>query len=430
MSSNISSRFIPLVRPDVALLSLALLWINTLDGAKVSAQPQAAPAGAKVGVRPKVGPRPGVAAGPKATPRPAEPPAANVEPAPEPTLAPTAAELTPFSDACGRGEWRLEGAELRSGAEAEVSYSSEWTPTLEQAALCLGRPDYQHHCLRVQGQFDDVVFDERIVAVYGSREATQLSRARARSSMVVAKLQQLNVAPDRLLHVHPGAAATFRGAIVVLSTECGFAPASPAQSPAPVVAAPPPAPAFSEAALADALSERLRPPPAPPPPVKQGTWHLDTGLGGSALLVGESSLDGPMLVGNGLLAGGWFGYHLYGRVDVLVGVGDRKDRRFVTDFGLGAGYYHSSLVQLGLRLRHDRSSDRPRVDALGTGLSIGVEAAQCLPWRGLEWCASEGFAPLGRYDTDVTLQDGDVVRASKVDTDLMRADLTLFTRFH
>ncbi len=408
--SNISSSLSPLVRRDVAILSLALLWMNTLDGAPVSAQPKRAPAGSKVGRRPE------------------QPPAPSAEPGPEPTLAPTATELAPFSDACGRGEWRLEGAELRSGAEAEVSYRSEWTPALEQAALCLGRSDYQRHCLRVQGQFDDVVFDERIVAVYGSREATQLARARARSSMVVAKLQQLNVAPDRLLHVHPGAAATFRGAIVVLSTECGFAPASTPQSPAPVVAAPP-APSFSEAALADALSERLRT-PAAQPPAKEGTWHLDTGLGGSALLFGERSLDGPMLVAHGLVAGGWFGYHLYGRVDVLVGVGDRKDRRLVTDFGLGAGYYHSPLVQVGLRLRHDRSADRPRVDALGTGLSVGLEAAQCLPWHGLEWCVSEGFAPLGRYATDVTLQDGKVVRASKVDTDLMRADLSLFTRFH
>jgi len=346
---------------------------------------------------------------------------------PEPTLAPTSADLTPYSDACGRGEWRLEGAELRSGGDAEVSYSAEWTPSLEQAALCLGRPEYQRHCLRVQGQFDDVVFDERIVAVYGSREATQLSRARARSSMVVAKLQQLNVGPDRLLHVHPGGAPTFRGAIVVLSTECGFAASSTPTSPATVVAAPP-SPAFSEAALADALSARLRT-PAPAPAVKEGTWYLDAGLGGSALLVSPASLDGPILLGNALVAGGWFGYHVYGRVEALVGVGNRKDRRFATDFGLGAGYYHSPLVQVGLRLRHHRSSDHPRVDALGTGYSVGLEAAQCLPWLGLEWCASEGFAPLGRYGTDVILQDGEVARAGKVHSDLMRIDLALFLRF-
>ncbi len=344
----------------------------------------------------------------------------------DPTLAPTAPELEPFSDACGRGEWRLEGAELRAAADAEVSYSAGWTPVLEQAASCLGRPEYERHCLRVQGQFDDVVFDERIVAVYGSREATQLARARARSSMVVAKLQQLGIGPDRLLHVHPGAAATFRGAIVVLSTECGFAPTAHQAEP---VVAPPAAPAFSEAVLAQAIADRLKSAPSAPPK-KEGTFHLDAGLSGSVLLLGDARLDDPFWLGQGVVSGGFFGYQVYARVDALVGIGGSIDRRFATDFGAAVGYYRSSLIQVGLRFRHHRASDRPRVDAFGTGFSLGIEAAQCLPFWGLDLCASEAFSPLGRYHTDVTLEDGEPARIPKVNSDLMRFDLSFFARLH
>jgi hypothetical protein len=349
-----------------------------------------------------------------------------VTPPSDSTLAPTAPELAPFSDACGRGEWRLEGAELRSTADAEVAYSADWTPALEQASSCLGRPEYQRHCLRVQGQYDDVVFDERIVAVYGSREATQLARARARASMVVAKLQQLGVAPERLLHVHPGNAPTFRGGIVVLSTECGFAP--PRADPPPPVVAPVAAPAFNEAALADQISARLR--PNTPPPKKDGTFHLDAGLSGSALFAGDRSVDDPIWAFEALVAGGFYGYRIYGRLDALLGVGDRKDRRFATDFGVAAGYYHSQLVQVGVRFRLYRASDKPRVDAFGSGYTLGLEATQCHPFWGLDFCASEAFSPLGHYATDITLQNGSPARIDKVDSDLMRLDLALFVRFH
>jgi hypothetical protein len=371
------------------------------------------------------------AAKPKAA-APAQPAAPVAEPTPSPTsndstLAPAAPELAPYSDACGRGEWRLEGADLRSSDDAEVAYSADWTPALEQASTCLTRPEYQRNCLRVQGQYDDVVFDERIVAVYGSREATQLARARARASMVVAKLQQLGVTPERLLHVHPGNAPTFRGALVVLSTECGFAPPPANTPPPPPVVVPVTAPTISEAALADEISARLRP---KTPAKKEGTFHLDAGLSSSMLLVGDSSVDDPLWAFEGLVAGGYYGYHIYGRIDALLGVGERKDRRFVTDFGAAFGYYHSQLVQVGVRFRLERASDKPRVDAFSSGYTLGLEATQCHPFWGLDFCAAEAFSPLGHYATDVTLQDGKPVRIAKIDSDLMRIDLALFVRFH
>ena len=140
------------------------------------------------------------------------------------------------SAACGSGDWRLDGAAARPGRGS--TFRPEWQATLEQIDRCLSeRPNA---CVRVRGHFDATGFNPNVEHAFGSRQAAQLARARARSEEIVARLYALGLEDWRLKQVPPPVEPTWRGVSVALVEACRATAVVPPVAPPPPVAPSPP----------------------------------------------------------------------------------------------------------------------------------------------------------------------------------------------
>lgn len=121
---------------------------------------------------------------------------------------------------CEAGAWRLEGASSSPEEDGSAVYVAEWEPLLDEVAACLAAPALQYACIEIQGQFDDRTFSSSVVTAFGSLEAAQQARARARANVVQARLEEKGVSPGRLRQRSPGREPTFRGATLTVVPDC------------------------------------------------------------------------------------------------------------------------------------------------------------------------------------------------------------------
>jgi hypothetical protein len=333
----------------------------------------------------------------------------------------TEAAATPSRrELCEPGEWELRGADAARGIGA--TYRDDWAPTLARVASCLKLESMQRACVRVRGHFDEVRFDAGVVEAFGTPVAAQLARARARSAVVVSKLLELGASDERLIELPPAQEPSYRGVSLVLSPLCVADAAGPSDGKVQEVHVT----TIDSGSVADEVARRLRP-PAPPPPPKR-IW-LEAGAMMTAEWESAVRSPGLRLAPLPLMGAGVRLSPFYVRMGAGLSIGLPTEQRYGADVQIGAGYFGSDLLQVGIV-----GGYRIATWKLGKGWThqawfVGIEGTQCLVRLGPgSLCLREVVGPLGGDVTRAAERDGTLETIHEQSGALMRFDIGVLYR--
>ncbi len=121
---------------------------------------------------------------------------------------------------CSEEKWELKRAPANHKSDDDVTYNEDWTPVLEEIAGRLKSEAFVRACVVIQGHSDQVSFSPEVAAAFGSVEAAQMARARARSIVVISRFHRLGVPVSMLREMPPSPEPTFRGVSIELIREC------------------------------------------------------------------------------------------------------------------------------------------------------------------------------------------------------------------
>lgn len=252
---------------------------------------------------------------------------------------------------CQVGAWRVEGA----GTEADA-FQPIWQITLEQVAGCLAEPRLERACVAVRGQVTDAALPPEAVAAFGSREAARSVRAQGRAGLVAAKLDEIGVAPGRVVQLAPTGKASYDGVSLGLMLDgCG-----------------PPAP-------------EVGPRPVP---------FLEAGGNGTLLLSSEIDSASPgFSLGAGLRLG-----RAFARTSVAYAAAGRREQRASADLAAAVGWKPAWWIEPALVGALRWGSTTPAQPWLERAWAVGLEATHCQAelWSFAELCARGAVLPLGR----------------------------------
>ncbi|AKU92176.1 hypothetical protein AKJ08_2563 [Vulgatibacter incomptus] len=336
--------------------------------------------------------------------------------------APASAQLPPVessSPACTGHRFRLDGAAALPDSSGSATLVPEWLPALETIADCLRRPEHERTCAVVQGRFDEQSFSHAVVTAFGSAQAAQLARARARATAVLSRLSELGVPAERLREAPPLPEPTWRGTEVVLLEGCLPAPQRLSEDDvrlveeARAVLAAPPQP--------QVVVQEVAAPASPSP------FFVEAGPGGS-LELSSSAVAAPSLrAGLGARRG-----HVTGRVSAAIATASPDERRASWELKAGAGYALLGWLDLGLAggLRWGSVGlDSPWLDR---SWFAGFEAVEC-PLslaEGTELCLEQSLFPIGSVHKRARIEDGKLERIPATRDSLVRLELGAFLRQH
>jgi len=338
---------------------------------------------------------------------------------------------------CVKNSWKMKGADLDHSGEA--SYRKKWTPTLEHISACFKKTRTNRTCIRVQGQYDDVKFPANVVATFGSQEAAQRARAKARSAMVVSKLQEFKVHPESILEIAPLPTVTYRGVSVEFVNDClslttnesvNVSNEIDTSKLASVVAA-----KVDTDAIADAVVQKL---------VKKHTikntksdtvsfnkFFLGTGVYSTFVMVDSDDRSEKDFLYMPKIGAGWHSKFLYGKLSSGFGMGHSGHYRYAADVDIHFGYYRNPLLQFGVTSGMRYAWSKEMKSYLQRSWYIGIEGTHCFNIQSnLKVCAYEMIAPLGNATSRLEYDNGNLYKINERDDSLIRFDIGATVRYN
>lgn len=326
------------------------------------------------------------------------------------------------SEPCSASSWNLDGASSSPKEDGSATFVSTWNPVLDEIAACVSDPSHAYTCIEIQGQFDELAFSPGVIAAFGSEEAAQKARARARADAVREKLEEKGVGPERLRQRSPGASPTFRGVRLTLLSEC-LPRAELSES--------------DRQALAEARAIIANPPTRTVEVVREvkvptGGFDLPFPLYTEAGLHGGLAFPeaGPALSPIVSVAIGGKVDQVYGRMEGRIASDTAESRRGGWGLRAAGGMELHSLLALGLVGDLQWSSVGLSEAWLERSFRLGVEGTQCLIrlGEGSAFCLRQSLFPFGSLARRGTIRDGVLKVHEKVSEYLLSAELGLI--FH
>lgn len=262
-----------------------------------------------------------------------------------------------------------------------------------------------------------------MIAAFGSEEAAQRARARARADAVQAKLEERGLAPGRLRQRAPGASPTFRGVELTFVPDCL------------------PLGELSEDQR-QALAEARAILENPPTRTVEVLREVEVPSGGLALplpLFAETGLHGGLAFPQ---AGAAFSPQLsvalggrvdpaYGRVEGRIATDTAESRRGGWGIRWAGGMDLHPLLALGVVGDLQWSSVGLSEAWLERSFRLGIEGSQCLlrVGEGTDLCLRQSFFPYGSLSRRGTIRDRVLEVHDGTTEYMLSAELGLLIRY-